>query len=250
MPKNPKILNGRYIQSKEEKEEILQRVKVKTEFILLFKELQKEVPAKLEDLELSRAYIYDIAIGNELGTGKHYTIQFSNLLQITYFAGIKGNQIIENIFGRVLTPEHKFIKVFEVNKGEVKPISTDKNEGQLDLEFKETGINNSEFVPLSSQNLITALAWSDTGCLEDEDNNRDYNHCGSGCGDGLSEGGGPVINNIDNCCRAHDRCWRNYGKWDHCCDKNIVNCAAKYEDEDNATQNQIWWAFSASAALC
>ncbi|WP_079710294.1 hypothetical protein [Paraliobacillus ryukyuensis] len=57
-----------------------------------------------------------------------------------------------------------------------------------------------------------------------------YNHCGPDCGDGLPLGGGTPINGLDTCCRAHDRCWREFGEGDCECDAILVGCAIDYID--------------------
>ncbi len=71
-----------------------------------------------------------------------------------------------------------------------------------------------------------------------------YNHCGPDCGDGLSLGGGTPINGLDSCCRAHDRCWREFGEGDCECDARVVACALNYTDTypTNATAVIGWFS--------
>lgn len=46
----------------------------------------------------------------------------------------------------------------------------------------------------------------------------------------MSLGWDTTINSKDSCCRAHDRCWRNFGKGDKCCDKTLASCMDQYQD--------------------
>jgi hypothetical protein len=45
------------------------------------------------------------------------------------------------------------------------------------------------------------------------------NWCGPGC-----EGPEPPIDEIDACCRRHDKCYRKRGDFACSCDKEIVKC--------------------------
>jgi hypothetical protein len=247
MEQNPVILNGKYVNIESEKAQLLQQIKTKSEFHLLLEQLEKETSVTADDFEVVSAYIYDYQRENQLGTGKRITLQFRNRVQVSYFSAIERNDSIEKFYGRVVTTNDEYFKIFEVHKGKVLPLATQEYKGQLEKEITQDSKHDPDFKPLSTQ--IKAQAFS-TGCLRDEDHNRDYNHCGSGCGDGLAEGGGTPINAIDYCCRSHDRCWSNFGKWDRCCDKNFVDCANRNESVDPATQNQIWLAFAWSGSLC
>ncbi|MGE1115682.1 hypothetical protein ACQJ0K_28585 [Priestia megaterium] len=250
MSENPVIISGKYLEG-DEKELALKQVYLNSEFQLLLAELQKDVPVVEENLQMVRAYIYDASMDEQVVTGKHFTLQYLNRVQISFYSFIKGNEVYDQFYGRTVTPDERFIKVYEVNKGKVLSVATDVYEGQLEIELEQLAKHDKEFKPLSTASLITAKGFK-TGCLVDEAHNKTYQYCGSGCGSckSCTEGGGTSINSIDTCCKTHDTCWSNFGSWDHCCDKNLVNCANKYESQDNTTQNQIYLAFKASALLC
>lgn len=86
------------------------------------------------------------------------------------------------------------------------------------------------------------------GCLvfrDDYNKSHVYRHCGKACGDGSPIGGGTPINPLDSCCRAHDRCYSQFGFDDCGCDQELESCAR------NATTSPGWrsvymWAGSKS----
>ncbi|EJV54865.1 hypothetical protein [Bacillus cereus] len=77
-----------------------------------------------------------------------------------------------------------------------------------------------------------------------------YKHCGPGCGDGKTFGGGLPRNNIDSCCKAHDRCWDAFGDWNICCDATLINCTLKYRSQDPWAADAIYSAFISNARAC
>lgn len=252
MSENAIILNGKYVKTEVEQEDYVQNLQTKSDFHLLLEELQKHVSFVQEDLTVKRMYIYDgvIVESNKFATGKNITLGYENKVQISNYTAIMENQAIEKFYGRVLSKDEQNVLIFEVNKGKVNLLFTDENEGQLNHELDESGVHDPQFKPLGTTNEVIQQGVFDF-CLKDQ-NGKKYNHCGQKCGDGATatDGGGTPINSIDSCCRAHDRCWSTFGSWDACCDKAIVDCANRYESVDNATQNQIWLVFSASASRC
>ena len=66
-----------------------------------------------------------------------------------------------------------------------------------------------------------------------------YKHCGPGCGDGLTYGGGTPFNALDSCCRAHDRCYKNFPNDKSCCDRYLADCASTI----NSTWADLIWAY-------
>jgi len=67
-----------------------------------------------------------------------------------------------------------------------------------------------------------------------------YKHCGKACGDGLKYGGGKPINATDTCCRAHDRCWKNFGNGDKGCNNQLVSCVKGHKTAVAAAIRAIW----------
>ncbi|WP_107839610.1 hypothetical protein [Metasolibacillus meyeri] len=74
-----------------------------------------------------------------------------------------------------------------------------------------------------------------------------YQHCGPGCGYNKTFGGGAPINATDSCCVAHDRCWDNFGSWDPCCDKILLDCIKSHGTNAAAL---IRTTFYANAQKC
>ncbi|MED1559467.1 hypothetical protein [Bacillus paramycoides] len=77
-----------------------------------------------------------------------------------------------------------------------------------------------------------------------------YRHCGPGCGDGLTFGGGTPVNRLDACCQAHDRCWSAFGANNACCDKEICRCALANRGVNEAVADMISTTFIKNAARC
>ncbi|MEO4053006.1 hypothetical protein [Solibacillus sp. CAU 1738] len=252
MSENAIILNGKYVNNELEQEAYVQNVQTKSDFHLLMEELQKHVPFKQDDLTVKRLYIYDgVAVDTKkFGTGKNITLGYENKVQISSIVAILENQVVEKFYGRVVSADNKNVLVFDVLKGKVNLLFTDKNEGQLEKDIDTSAIHDPAFKPLSTTDAVIQQGLFDF-CLKDQYGKK-YQHCGKGCGSGSGaiDGGGTPINSIDTCCRAHDRCWDQFGSWDSCCDKILVDCANRYEHVDNATQNQIWLVFAANAAFC
>lgn len=252
MSENAIILNGKYINNVLEQEVYVQNVQTKSDFHLLLEELQKHVSFKQEDLTVKRLYIYDgVAVeSKKFGTGTNITLGYENKVQISNVSAILENQVVEKFYGRVLSADNKNVLIFDVHKGKVNMLFIDKNEGQLEKEIDTSAMHDPAFKPLSTKDEVIKQGVFDF-CLKDQYGKK-YQHCGKKCGEGstATDGGGSPINSIDSCCRAHDRCWSQFGDWDACCDKILVDCANRYEHVDNATQNQIWLVFAASAARC
>ncbi|MBJ8073041.1 hypothetical protein [Bacillus mycoides] len=76
-----------------------------------------------------------------------------------------------------------------------------------------------------------------------------YNHCGPGCGDGMQRGGA-VVNRLDSCCRTHDRCWANFGRWDACCDRDVCRCVQQNQSVDPAAATAIHATFYFNSLSC
>lgn len=102
---------------------------------------------------------------------------------------------------------------------------------------------------MNVQNEVSVQDWPTSGCALAPRSPQYpsipiyYNHCGPGCGDAYSLGGGTPRNTIDICCRAHDRCWANFGSGDCECNAEIVSCAAQNSsvDPETATAIRAWF---------
>lgn len=121
---------------------------------------------------------------------------------------------------------------------------TDGYNGELEQVMEEKLPNdpnyNHEEFPFET------LDFSFKGCMPSPSKGL-YKHCGPGCGDGLKYGGGTPINPVDTCCRAHDRCWKQFGKWDCKCDRILIDCAKKHRLRYPAAYATIYAAFAYNA---
>lgn len=81
------------------------------------------------------------------------------------------------------------------------------------------------------------------GCLvfrDDFNKSHVYKHCGKACGDGSPTGGGTPINTLDYCCRAHDRCYANFGFDDCGCDAELESCSRTATDSPGWRSVYMW----------
>ncbi|MBM7713817.1 hypothetical protein JOC94_000787 [Bacillus thermophilus] len=91
---------------------------------------------------------------------------------------------------------------------------------------------------------VTPQAWYE-GCLvfynSGNGKTYKYRYCGAKCsGKNFTQ---TPINALDKCCQAHDRCYKNFGKGDNGCDKNLQSCADRTSDPG-------WWMVSEFARRC
>lgn len=120
--------------------------------------------------------------------------------------------------------DKKVIKRMVVNKGSVEALA--------EIPFKESYFDFLGESNKSVENEVKAEAWYD-GCLVFGDPATGYHfyrHCGAKCGDNGDTGGGTPINDLDTCCRAHDRCYAAFGYDDCGCDQNLGVCAERTVD--------------------
>ncbi|MFT8323747.1 MAG: hypothetical protein ABF649_23210, partial [Bacillus sp. (in: firmicutes)] len=249
------ILDGKFL---EINDQVGKEVKQQEDFKALVEEIKKHIPSfSSEELKVSLAYEADSVVRVESKTNEiAEDVVSAEVLEFTNEA--KNVEIIVIAFNMdygVLTKTKAIIdtgaldnnfKGFEVIDGEVIEIFSE--DGQFVENEKPNLPNNPEYIP--GQIMEAKANWSiGTWCLRDKAG-KFYKHCGPGCGDYNKTGGGTPINKIDECCRAHDRCWRNFGKGDNCCDKEIEICAARYKSQDPATYYQIALYFLPQGALC
>ncbi|GAA0504531.1 hypothetical protein GCM10008986_35100 [Salinibacillus aidingensis] len=57
-----------------------------------------------------------------------------------------------------------------------------------------------------------------------------YEHCGENCGVRGDDGGGPPVNELDECCAQHDACYYTFGADDCECDQQLIDCAQTTDD--------------------
>ncbi|MFC5559575.1 hypothetical protein ACFPN4_10815 [Ureibacillus thermophilus] len=246
-----RILDGRIISNSEEQNKMFQLLKETEEFKLLVAQLQEYQDFSVDDLEPVIALESDqLNFENKVTQVKAFTFKNkSKTVSLTYVR-VDGSGIsFETVKGKVV--KDNVYKGFEIMQGEVREVFSKEYKGELDQQpILHNFPDNPDYKPGESVQ-GQALDWIDGKfCLDDEDNNKEYNHCGPGCGDGMSLGGGTPINDIDKCCRAHDRCWKNFGKGDKCCDKTLASCIDPYQDQDYYSWLQINTYFQPRGWLC
>ncbi|WP_057915868.1 hypothetical protein [Peribacillus muralis] len=198
--------------------------------------------------EVTEAYMMDAAIeAGDVKAVQKVTHNFAEKAKIEVFnvvekAGetphpyIYGSAIVENCIGE------KIVHEFTAINGKVHPLTSylqpvEDNEAAEGLKLNE----DPNYEPFSS---ITAQhVFNGEGCFPG------YRHCGKNCGDGKKTGGGEPTENLDVCCRAHDRCWSNFGTSDPCCDKNLISCS-KATSGDKVLKDLIASYFANNASKC
>lgn len=114
-----------------------------------------------------------------------------------------------------------------------------------DKELKVYVMSVDKTIPLELDENVTPAAVS--FCL------AGYKHCGPDCGDQGSKGGGTPVNDLDICCRTHDRCWKNFGKYNCDCDRTVVACATVQAYKGNnraAAATVIGWFTTGGQVVC
>lgn len=144
-----------------------------------------------------------------------------------------------HFYGAAFTPNRDELKIFSVKDQKATPFFS------KDLQAEP----NKEEAEVKAQDDVTAqgYSWGD-GCYPYYvmSINIGYSHCGKNCGDFGDLGGGSSRNAMDDCCQAHDRCWKNFGSGDCECDEILLDCAArnKWVDID------LYWAINAIFDRC
>ncbi|KAB2477776.1 hypothetical protein [Bacillus cereus] len=137
--------------------------------------------------------------------------------------------------------DNTIIETYEIHRGEVSKIGDRLLEGEFGVLFPTNLVDDKNFEILSSS--VEVEEKGIEFCL------AGYNHCGPGCGDGMSRGGTPR-NRIDSCCRTHDRCWSNFGAWDPCCDKDLLRCVVQNQSVDPVAATAIHATFHYNSLKC
>lgn len=248
------ILDGKIIDKKDLVSPLAFSAKEDKQFKALVEEIKKYIPGfEATDLEVKLAYQADTKTATkEVAQTELFVLRNkAGNVAINVLTFNINNEITVSRTARVDTgAEDNNLLGFEV-EGEL-VIKKYEQDGEIP-EFKTPKLpHNPEYVPGTT---VTAkLDWVDGRfCLEDEANNKMYEHCGPGCGafsGSIAGSGGTPINGIDSCCRAHDRCWSVYGKGDNCCDKQIASCIDPYQDQDFYSWFQINSYFQPQGVFC
>ncbi len=234
-------------------------VKSQKNFKVLIEEIKKYIPDFSEnELKVTIAYQADVRTrSSKKETEEIVPVEWlelrnkENTVEINAFTfNLKdGPKTVYKGFIDTGAEDNNF-KGYEVLDGEIVQIFS--QEGKIGETSKPNLPHNPGYVP--GHTVTAKLDWLDGRfCLEDEKNNRDYEHCGPGCGaikNRIPGSGETPINGLDRCCQAHDRCWSVFGEGDNCCDKEIASCIDPFKSEDTATWYQINTYFQPQGWLC
>ena len=214
----------------------------------VIEKVQEIVPLSVNELEVSKAYIFDTALSLE-GKREIFSSSILSLKNSENTISVLYNEFPEGTEDYILAKVYSDGKVhtITVNNGEVAENSTDDvvdfagfDEGEVQSD--ENLPNNPSYKKGAYNVDLTAQGVFDF-CLP-----GGYQHCGKGCGSfkGAVGGGGTPINATDRCCRTHDKCYSSTRK-NRCCDKDLVNCVAEHK---TAAANTIRYVFGGPALLC
>ncbi|WP_077320050.1 hypothetical protein [Virgibacillus proomii] len=214
------IINGSFIKEKDVITKVFTYLLNQKQFNALVEKLQNLMTFKPNQLMVESIYefvAHDIPKDNatQLLSGKTTTLRVDNKLEIVnVFAETKGKEKVYDEFFIRVNNNGEEASYFYANDG-LRHLVT-KTTGKQVLEENDytNEIDNPNFKPFST------ISPQVNFCVP-----GGYKHCGPGCGDGLKYGGGTPKNQLDKCCRAHDRCWKSFGSWDACCDLRLVVCA-------------------------
>lgn len=156
----------------------------------------------------------------------------------------KGEKV--DLTGSIVHEQEEKITTFSNHHSEKLNQTTEEYDGQLKLPIEEDYPNLASYN--HDEEPITPLAAFDA-CMPSPANGW-YRHCGRGCGDDMSLGGGTPINPVDTCCRAHDRCWKTFGDWDCNCDKILINCTKQHRWRYPAAWATIYNVFAWNTISC
>ncbi|MFD0768951.1 hypothetical protein ACFQZ1_08515 [Bacillus sp. CGMCC 1.60114] len=240
------ILDGKRLTGQAELQDALKALLEKPKFNEIVESLQKVVKFGKDELEMKLVYIFDTRsyLDGALTTGKITVVRAAERIQIRHIVLTEKNgKVVGEDYTIDTINEKGGLTVFGYNK-ELEEVASSTHGG---YEFLETSVNeelidNKEFAPFST---VKEEGWGIPFCLA-----GGYKHCGPGCGDGLTFGGGTPINAIDYCCRSHDRCWSQFGENDACCDKNLVSCAKANRSAGPVASDLIVAWFSSNANKC
>ncbi|HEF1906408.1 TPA: hypothetical protein R9Y97_005840 [Bacillus cereus] len=237
------ILDGKHLMEQADIQDALKVLLEKPKFNEIVDSLQGIVKFSKEDFKVVLAYIFDTQSleNGKFATGQTTVVRAVDRIQIrhTILKDQEGKVIGEGYTIDTVNNEGGLTVYAHYN--ELEEIITKPEDGFKFLEdsVNEELIDNKEFKPLST---VKEEGWGIPFCM------IGYNHCGPGCGDDKTFGGGPTTNAIDSCCRSHDRCWDNFGENDACCDRKLVDCARANRGAGSAACDLIvtWFTYNAN----
>ena len=219
------LIDGKKLQGVELKKK-LEELYQEKKFKKLVERMQDLKEFNLKSLIPKKAYVFDATVSDEKSL-KLINSTIIHLVDEEQNISILYNELPsfkDHYYGQILNKEDTNT-LYGYEFDDKNEIIITRNETEVTmLNFQdETELpNNPNYEPkqrFTSNDFVAPMdSWTD-GCLP-----GGYQHCGGNCGYNMKYGGGKPINDTDVCCVAHDECWRVYGNWDACCDKEIVSC--------------------------
>ncbi|WP_238655559.1 hypothetical protein [Paenibacillus piscarius] len=226
-------MNGAFIKG-EKKLELTEYVKKHPEYQLLVTTLQEVSPFDSNNVEIKLAYQFDQFVEEDkVVTAEFIIFSYNNGKATIRYDAATSNKADHSFsfLGKVSyvgDDSSNMIKIFTIKNGKVEQIHDKLNEGELSDHDISSLVDDPDYIPGELINHVFAEDFPFSVCMID--GLRFYRHCGPGCGDGLTFGGGEPINSLDYCCRAHDRCYTAFGYGACNCDNALLNCASLYEN--------------------
>lgn len=240
------FLNGKRLTASSDLQKVVGDLFQKEDFNVLLKQLLAQKKVYSEELAIKLAYIFDSysPTTEQLVSGQVTVIRMNDYTQIIHLE-INNEDYSETIedYSVYIVNEKGQLEIYSFNQDLTFIASQELTDASiLDTMLKEEMPHDENFEPFST---VKSESWGISFCLA-----GGYKHCGPGCGDGLTYGGGTPYNAIDTCCRAHDRCWSVFGNGDACCDKILVDCAKKNASVGSVASALIVGWFSSNASNC
>ncbi|WP_025683865.1 hypothetical protein [Paenibacillus maysiensis] len=190
----------------------------------------------LENLKIKATFVSDLYTTNKkLNVGKMiYFISEDKKLVFHAFGynEIDSTEVTYSLGVDIL--EGNELKQLDVKKGSTHVTNSPYDGVDLDVDVETPPFHDETYTPGETNSKITT-AWDPTEFCAP----GGYQHCGKNCGYNMARGGGAPINELDECCVAHDRCWENFGEGNCECDGILENCARRYRTKYYIIANAI-----------
>ncbi|MCY8497765.1 hypothetical protein P8917_09945 [Bacillus atrophaeus] len=238
------IVDGRPMNNQEIKEFLLAATE-NPKYPEFLGRLNQEKIVDIDSMLVKASYIFDLVDAEQktIEVGRIVVLdneEHSLNVHLSSYENIENSISVFSFGGDILT--NKVLKQIDI-VGEDSVLKSEfAFEGDLNTDMEVLPYNNTSYTPGQTKEKIKA-AWNwDEFCAP-----GGYKHCGKQCGDKGRWGGGKPINDLDYCCRTHDRCYDNFG-FGHCkCDTPLVKCAKSLRSKYWIVANVIIKVFGPKA---
>ncbi|RYG71091.1 hypothetical protein [Lentibacillus cibarius] len=240
------LIDGKHLRGKELNQK-LNELYEKEPFKNLIATMQNQKSFEVNDLNPRKAYVFDAEFREE-DNMHFFSSSILHLVDEKENISILYNElpnVQDHYFGQILQPNSNALHEYLYDGGKVQnnQKNTELNKLAFSDDYEELPDNkNYKSGNLFNDQIETQSWFTGDGCLP-----GGYQHCGGNCGYDLDHGGGTPINDTDDCCVAHDNCWKTYGDWDSCCDKRLIECVAGHTTVAAASIREV---FTPSSLRC